>query len=68
MKVNDLVKIYNDPIDGSHHVPEGVLGVVMRIQGRIAHVQFGSDSRQFMYRVGDLVSIDTSDELGHASN
>lgn len=69
MKVHDLVSVYGDPICGTHYVPEGVLGVIVEIQGVHIIVQFGNDEIRYMYRMSDVVSIDTSDiGLANASH
>ena len=34
MKINDLVRVYNDPIEGHIKIPEGQLGVLKEIVGR----------------------------------
>ena len=57
MRVNDLVKPLNDPIDGTPKIPEGMYGVVKEIAGVFVKVQFGRDEKQYVYRKHDLTSI-----------
>ena len=40
MKINDLVRAFNDPIEGPVDIPEGTLGVVVEIKGVHIKVKF----------------------------
>jgi len=59
MKVNDLVKPHNDPIDGSPKISEGTCGVVKEIIGSLVRVQYGREEKCYTYHRYDLTSIDT---------
>ncbi len=57
MKVHDLVIPYNDPLEGPVDIAEGVLGVVVEIQGMTAKVLFPGKIL-LTYRLMDLSTID----------
>ena len=40
MKINDLVRAFNDPLEGPVTIAEGTLGVVVEIKGVYIKVKF----------------------------
>lgn len=57
MKVHDLVRVYNDPLEGPRNIPEGVLGVIVAIHGMTVKVLF-PDKELLTYRLFDISTVD----------
>ncbi len=57
MKVHDLVRVHSDPLEGPISIPEGVLGVIIELQGLTAKVLF-PDELLLTYRIFDITTVD----------
>ena len=59
MKINDLVKVYNDPISGPVQIPEGTLGVLRELNGMHVKVEFPGLSVPILtFRLGDISIVE----------
>ena len=57
MKVHDLVRVHSDPLEGPVNIPEGVLGVIVAIQGLTAKVLF-PDKLLLTFKLFDISTVD----------
>jgi len=57
MRVNDLVRVFNDPLEGEVNLPEGILGVLKEVNSSFSKVQF-PNYPLLTYRTIDISAID----------